>query len=222
MNKGVNHWFFPALLLGATTAHAANNEPSFDITLNRVNGCSSLSVGFSLFSDHTTKGDRNGLLNQTNRGKVAECFFDKNRNFYSITGALQNSQWGPTLLHGYGFRMRTPELWRLSAEGGYEVALTYYEQGCPTRGPYARLGCPFGQRSIVAPLPMLYVGANARLPSMSEILSPFLTADERIDLPRYMNSSMGELTVGRRTLGAGLLQGKEKIYLYTITWTQRF
>ncbi len=219
MNK---QWLFPVLIMGAAAVHGGEKERSFDITLNQEGGCKSLSVGFSVFSDHTKKGDRNGLLNQKNRGKVAECFFDKDRHFYSLTGALQNSQWGPTLLHGYGFRLRTPELFRLSAEGGYEVALTYYEQGCPTRGPYAALGCPFGHKSIVAPLPMLYVGANAKLPSLNEMLAPFLSVEERRNLPSYMNSPMGELTIGRRTLGAGLLQGKEKIYLYTITWTQRF
>ncbi len=215
-------------LLFPLVAHAGS-EKSFSVTLNHSEPCMSISAGFSVSSDHTRKGDRNGALNQRNHGKIGECFLSETKmgfgttlRSYSLTGALEDSQWGPALVHGYGLRLRSPQLWRFSGEAGYEATITYYEEGCPTRGPYASLGCLNRNRYLIAPLPMVYVGVNFELPSASQMLAPFLSGDEAIKLPNFMHTPMGELSIGRRTLGAGIMSGKEKIYLYTVAWTKRF
>jgi hypothetical protein len=221
-------WFL-FFLCFSTIAHA-EREKQFTLNLEQNEQCRSLSIGFSVSSDHTKKGDRGGLLNQHNHGKIAECFLSENEMYlgtklrsYMLTGALTNSQWGPTLVHGFGLRLRSPQLWRFSVEGGYEATLTYYERGCATSGPMWQLGCfRHGRQFVIAPLPMTYVGVNFELPSMGQALAPFLSRDDSIRLPNFMHTPMGELSLGRRTLGAGIMSGKEKIYLNTITWTKRF
>lgn len=200
----------------------AEKEKSFALDLTYTETCKSLSLGFTVASDHTEKGDRGGLLNERNHGTVGECFLDPNRRFYTITGALTNSQWGPTLFHGYGMRFRSERLWRFAAEAGYEVALTYYERGCPP-GIYAEF-CRNSRRggAFLAPLPMLYLGVNMELPSVRQALAPFMSHETQVGLPSFMQTSMGELTVGRRTLGYPFFRSKEKIHLYSVTWTYRF
>jgi hypothetical protein len=200
----------------ASVANAAT-EKSLNLIFNSTDPCKSLSLGFSISSDHTVKGTRGGKINQSNHGVVGECALDEHGYFYTITGALTNSQWGPTAFHGWGIQYKTPKLWRLSVTAGLEGAATYYEQGCPQSGPYADLGCMNRHRARLLPLPMAKLALNIELGSARQMLAPFLSQEEAANLPRYMQRPLGKVSISVRRLGAGMRIDKEHIDLTTVT-----
>jgi hypothetical protein len=209
------------VLFFAGSAAAGELEKSFHLSLSSDNGgCTSLSIGFSFMSNHQ-KGDRRGLLNERNYGKFAECYIDSEKHFYKLAGALVNSKWGPALSLGGGVRIYSPPLGPFRLEGGYEASLTYYEEGC-LGGKYAVFGCQSDKRSFVAPLPMLNLGVSVEVPSMANLLSPFLSTEELRRLAPIMNVPIGKLTLSRRTLGWPFLNRQERVNLFSIMLEHRF
>ncbi|MEZ4195276.1 MAG: hypothetical protein R3B53_02665 [Candidatus Paceibacterota bacterium] len=138
----------PADEVEGTTSYLINTLPS---TAPKEPLCHAVSTTVFIGSHHHGKSNH-GRLNEDNHGLSGTCYFDEERNLYSIIGGLENSQFGTTVFAGPGIRVRTAELARVSLEVGLELPLIYYR-------------APGLNKERFGILPILYLGLSYRLPN---------------------------------------------------------
>ncbi len=129
--------------------------------------CSSVSTRIFFRSKHAL-GDRGGRLNERNGGVSGDCYHGKDRNFYTIVGGLENSQWGQTLVFGPGYRLRSPQFLGLSVGAGFEMPFIYYET------PYSRK-----RQYAYGFLPIIFRTITLELPRMNGKSLGYMTLEER-------------------------------------------
>ena len=164
------------LLFFVPTVAQAENEKKFVFNLNYTETCRSVSATLFTNSRHA-KGNRNGLLNENNYGYAGTCYHNAGRNFYTLVGALENSQRGGTFLVGPGVRFRTPQFLRISLETGLELPFVYY--GIPKHQAYVYGFLPVRYSGVSFEPPMMY---GARLGTFEFGQRRFGTSKERVVL----------------------------------------
>lgn len=130
----------------------ADRDGKLVFNLNYNDPCRSVSATYFTHARHA-KGNRGGRLNENNFGYAGSCYHDTGKNFYTIVGALENSQRGGTFLVGPGVRFRTPQLFGIALEAGIEIPFVYYE-------------IPKYRSYVYGFLPIQYFGLSFQIPMM--------------------------------------------------------
>ncbi|MEK7604381.1 MAG: hypothetical protein AAB442_01095 [Patescibacteria group bacterium] len=125
------------------------STPRMNLSYN--NFCQTVDV-MAFQSSRHKGGDRNGGLNQENKGVGIRCSAGENAVSSALIGGLENSQRGSAFFAGYGFTLRTPELVRgLRAYAGIDALYVIYEW-------------PSHRETVVRVLDVRNVGLNHELP----------------------------------------------------------
>lgn len=140
-------WIF---LLCATTAHGEGLPGGVSLNFNTSDTCPRVSL---LLYSHSTHpgGDRNGILNENNKGVGFRCYRKIDSWWYWTASGIYNSQYGNTFVAGPGFHLPSLQLGPVDIEVGAELPYVYYES-------------PRSRKIIYGLLPVPTVRLGVRLP----------------------------------------------------------
>ena len=130
-------------LILVTPSLAQTEENSYGISLNFNANDTCPRVSLLLYSHSTHPGgDRNGILNENNKGVGFRCYTKIDNWWYWTASGIYNSQYGNTFVAGPGFHFPSLQLGPVDIEVGAELPYVYYESPRSRKVIYGLLPVP--------------------------------------------------------------------------------